>query len=121
VPRGISQYFPQAKGYRGWQQTPKAAVESKMAAAINIFLYSSSVIIVGCKICLAYVELYGRNSSKGNITIFPSSQGIYPVGCRIYPKCREIPIELETIVTVMLKSWLLSVACLSSFLPIFKA
>ncbi len=70
-----------------WQQcvwrlrrTLKAVAEVKMAAAIGIILYFSSVIVVVCVFCLAYVELYNRNSSKGNIAIFPSSQGIYPAG-----------------------------------------
>jgi hypothetical protein len=30
----------------------------------------------GLRFCLAYVELYGRNSTTGNITIFPLSRGI---------------------------------------------
>ncbi len=53
----------------------------------------------GLCFCLAYVELYDKNSTTGNIAIFPLSQGIYPAGSRIYPKRREIPIELETVVT----------------------
>ncbi len=31
-----------------WRQTLKAAAEAKMAAAIGIILYSSSVIVMGC-------------------------------------------------------------------------
>jgi hypothetical protein len=53
-----------------WQRrrTPKAAAEVKMAAAIGISLnFFIVVIVVGCVFCLAYVELYGRNSTKGNI------------------------------------------------------
>jgi hypothetical protein len=52
----------------------------------------------GLCFCLADVELYGRNSKTGNIVVFPLSQGIYPTGGGIYPKQREIPIELETVV-----------------------
>ncbi len=53
-----------------------------------------------CGLCfyLASVELYIRKSNKGNIAIFPLSQGIYPAGGGIYPKHREISIELETLV-----------------------
>ncbi len=68
-----------------------------MAAAIGIILDSSSVIVVGCVFCLAYVELYGRNSTKGNVAIFPLSHGIYPAGGGIYPKHKEISIELKTV------------------------
>jgi hypothetical protein len=53
-----------------------------------------------CELCffLAYVVLYSRNSTTGNIAIFLLSQGIYPAGCGIYPKQREKSIELETVV-----------------------
>jgi hypothetical protein len=72
------------------------AAESKMAVANGIILSSSLVIIVGSVFCLAYVELYCRNNTKGDIAIFPLSRRTYPAGGRIYPKCREISIELET-------------------------
>jgi hypothetical protein len=35
----------------------------------------------------------------GNIVIFPLSQGIYPAGFKIYPKQKEISIDLETVVS----------------------
>jgi hypothetical protein len=49
--------------------------------------------------CLASVKLYSRNSNKGNILIFPLSQGIYHAGGGIYHKQREISIDMETVVT----------------------
>jgi hypothetical protein len=52
----------------------------------------------GLCFCLAYVELYGRNSTMGKIAIFPSSRRIYPAGGGMYPKQSKIPIELETVV-----------------------
>jgi hypothetical protein len=52
----------------------------------------------GWRFYLTSVELHGWNSNKGNIAIFPLSQGIYPTGDRIYPKHRETSIELETVV-----------------------
>ncbi len=52
----------------------------------------------GLCFCLAYVELYSRNSTTRNIAIFPLSQRIYLVGGGIHPKQREIHIELETVV-----------------------
>ncbi len=83
---------------------PAAAVDSKGSGggkdgggnwynSLNFFSHHC-----GLCFCLAYVELYGRNSTTGNIAIFPLSQGIYPAGGGIYPKQREIPIELETVV-----------------------
>ncbi len=61
----------------------------------------------GQSFCLAYVELYSRNSTKGNIAIFPLSLGIYPAGGGIYPKRRETPIELETVVVESLRPFLM--------------
>jgi hypothetical protein len=82
----------------GQQRLPKVVAEVEMGVAANILLSSSSVIIVGEVFCLASVELYGRNSTKGNIAMLLLSQGMYPAGEGIHPKHREIPIELETVV-----------------------
>jgi hypothetical protein len=67
--------------------------------------------------CLAYVELYGRNSTTGNIAIFPSSQERYPAGGRICPKRREIPIELETVVGYPAHTGLISLSVSLSVCP----
>jgi hypothetical protein len=52
----------------------------------------------GWSLCLDFVELYIRNSNRGNILIFPLSQGKYPAGGGIYPKQREVSIDAETVV-----------------------
>ncbi len=66
-----------------------------------------------CGLCfnLAYVELYGRNSIKENIAIFPLSQGIYPTGSKMYLKHREVSIELETVLPRY--QAVISLACIS--------
>jgi hypothetical protein len=73
-------------------------VEVEMVGAANLLLSSSSVIFV-CKIFrLASVELNSRNSNKGNIAIFPLSQGIYPTSHRMHPKQMKVSIDMKTVV-----------------------
>jgi hypothetical protein len=39
----------------------------------------------GHSFCINSVAFYSRNSNKENIMMFPLSQGIHPIGGRIYP------------------------------------
>jgi hypothetical protein len=59
----------------------------------------------GTVLVIAIIAVNGyhfpSNSNKGNIAIFSLRKGIYPAAGRIYPKQREISIDMETVVKVV--------------------
>jgi hypothetical protein len=91
-------------GIRRWRV---AAVDSKgggrggdggSSRYSSLFFFSNHC---GTSFCLGSVELYSRNSNKGNIAIFPLSQGIYPAIGGIHSKQRKISNEVETVVEAL--------------------
>jgi hypothetical protein len=47
---------------------------------------------------LASVEFYSRHTNRAKILLFLFNQGIYPAAGGIYPRPREILIDMETVV-----------------------